>query len=449
VIRQTPLLAALIALLAASAARADTVEASSTTLLLLGQEPRYRGGSRPELVTVAPVFEILTITARDIENGFSDDLRIVLSTWGAIDLAERRWDAGTDGGRLTGDVTTGYVQAKLLDRRLTLRAGRSMIATGVARMIQLDGGQAVVVVPIARAQLSLSAYAGVPTSQRFQTRDGLKSWNPVGGTLAYGGRVAAGLPIPGVAGRGFELGASANVVNDGGETVRQEVGADFRVQPLRRSNLTLAGFGTFNLPEQRVAEVSAALTTTVTSKLHVTADFKRVEPSLLLSRDSILSVFTTSVWTELGAGATYNLGRGLHAGVDAHLRAEPGADGSGSDLGSDLRARVSWESGRTIAGLELFNLDAYANGYFGTRVWARRNLGKAFVTGDVLGTFFREDVNGQGESVTGTLTAGYQLPLGFTAVLSGSAGMTPYLEQNYDLMAKLAYNQTYRTAEVR
>jgi hypothetical protein len=449
VIRQTSLLAALIALLAASAARADTVEASSTTLLLLGQEPRYRGGSKPELVTVAPVFEILTITARDIENGFSDDLRVVLSTWGSIDLAERRWDAGTDGGRLTGDVTTGYVQAKFLDRRLTLRAGRSMIATGIARMIQLDGGQVVAVIPIARVQLSLSSYAGVPTSQRFQTRDGLKSWNPVGGTLAYGGRVALGLPITGVAGRGLELGASTNVVSDGDETVREEVGADLRLQPFRRSNLTLTSFGTFSLPERRLAEVSAALSTSLTSKLHVTADFKRVEPSLLLSRNSILSVFTTSVWTEFGGGATYSLGRHLHAGVDAHLRAEPGADGSGSELGSDLRARVSWEPGRTIAGLELFNLDAYANGYFGARVWARRNLGKAFVTGDVLGTYFREDVNGQRESVTGTLTAGYQLPLGFTAVLSGSAGMTPYLEQSYDLMAKLAYNQTYRTAEVR
>jgi len=449
VIRQTLLLAAVAALLAAPAVRADTVEASSTTLLLLGQEPRYRGGSKPELVTVAPVFEILTITARDIENGFSDDLRIVLSTWGAIDLAERRWDAGTNGGRLSGDVTTGYVQAKFLERRLTLRAGRSMIATGVARMMQLDGGHAVVVVPISRAQLSVSGYAGVPTSQRFQTRDGVKSWNPVGGTLAYGGRVAVGLPIPGIAGRGLELGTSANVVTDGDETVREEVGADFRLQPFKRSNLTLAGFGTFSLPERRLAEVSGAVTVSATSKLHVTADARHVEPSLLLSRNSILSVFTTSVWTEVGGGVTYDLGRGLSTGVDLHVRAEPGADGSGSELGSDARARVSWESGPTKAGLELFNLDAYANGYFGTRVWARRTLGKAFVTGDVLGTLFRDDVNGQGESITGTLTAGYQLPLGFTAVLSGSAGMTPYLEQNYDLMAKLAYNQTYRTAEVR
>jgi len=34
-------------------------------------------------------------------------------------------------------------------------------------------------------------------------------------------------------------------------------------------------------------------------------------------------------------------------------------------------------------------------------------------------------------------------------VVSGSAGMTPYLEQTYDIMVKLAYNQTYRVQEVR
>ena len=51
--RQTPLLAALV-LLAGPAVRADTIEASSTTFLRLSQETRYRGGTKPELVTIAP-----------------------------------------------------------------------------------------------------------------------------------------------------------------------------------------------------------------------------------------------------------------------------------------------------------------------------------------------------------------------------------------------------------
>lgn len=447
--RQTSLLAAVVALLATSAARADTVEASSSTILLLGQEPRFRGGSKPELVTVAPVFEILTVSARDISNGFSDDLQVVLSTWGSVDLAERRWDAGTSSGKLTGDVTTGYVQAKFLDRHLTLRAGRSMVPTGVARMIQLDGGNVVAVIPISKVQLTVSGYGGVPTSQRFQTREGLKSWNPVGGDIAYGGRFAVALPIAGLAGRGLELGSSANFVEDGDETIRREVGGDLRFQPFRRSNFTVTAFGTYNLDEERLGEVSGALSVSASPKLHLTADARHVEPGLLLARNSILAVFTDAVWTEVGGGVTYDLGRGLHLGADAHVRFEPGSYDVDGTTGYDARARMSWESGRATGGVELFSLDAYANGYYGARVWARRELGKAFLTGDVLGTFFQEEVNGYDQAVTGTVTAGYRLPLGFTAIVSGSAGMTPYLEQNYDLMVKLAYNQTYRTAEVR
>jgi hypothetical protein len=447
--RQTSLLAALLALAASPAARADTVEASSTTLLNLHQDTRFRGGTKPDLVTVAPLYEILTVTARDISNGFSDDLSVVLSTWGAIDLAERRWDAGTT-SNLTGDVTAGYVQAKFLNRAVTIVAGRSMVPTGVARMLQLDGGRAIVLVPVGPVQLSVSGYGGVPTSQRFSTREGEKSWNPVGGTLAYGGRVALLIPITGVPGRGFEWGTSVNFVNNDSDPVRQEVGTDLRLQPFRSSDLALAGFASYDLYDARISEASAAVTVSATSKVHLTGDFRYVEPSLLLSRNSILSVFSASTWTEYGGGVRYDFGRGLHAGLDLHLRSEPGATDGSSHLGSDVAGRFDWASSRTSAGVELSNLSTVENGYFGVRLWGRRDLSlKAFVTGDVEAQFFEKSINGESQAITGTVTAGYQLPLNFTVVVSGSAGMTPYLEQAYNLMLKLAYNQTYRTAEVK
>ncbi len=443
--RQAYLLLALA--LAAGPARAETVDASSTTFLNLGSQTRFRGGSSPDVVTVAPLFEVLNVTARDINTGFTDDFRLVLSTWGSWDLAERRWDAGTT-AKLTGDVTSGYVQAKLAHQRLTLRIGRAMIATGVARMIQIDGGQAIVTVPVSIIDVTVSGYAGVPSSQRFQGRSGLVSWNPVAGTLAYGGRVALGYPIAGVPGRGVELGASANMVQEHSDPVRQEAGFDLRLQPFSSNDLALAGFATYSLYDARWAEASAALSFSPTVRLHLTGDWRFVEPSLLLARNSILSVFTASTWMEYGIGGRYDLGRGLHAGLDVHLRSEPGQDYGSKRLGSDVAARVDWERGDTAAGAEVSNLDAFANGYVGARVYARRDLGKVVVTGDVLAQFFHKDVNGQRTALTGTVTAGYQLPHDFTALVAGSAGMTPYLEQTYNLMVKLAYNQTYRTQEV-
>jgi hypothetical protein len=444
--RQTPLLAAIL-LLASPAVRAETVEASSTTFLTVGQDTRYRGGTKPDVVTVAPAFEILSITARDMHAGFADDVQAVLSTWASVDLADRRWDNGT-GSNFTGDVTTGFLQARMLGRHLTLRVGRSMVPTGIARMIQVDGGYALVDVPAGPLVLKVSGYAGSPTSQRFRDRSGEVSWNPTGGTLAYGGRVAAALPVSGWPGRGLEVGFDVNEVDDHSHIARQEIGGDVRLQPFARNDLAVAGFTSYSLPEQRTSEASLALSVSATRKVHLTADWRYAEPSLLLSRYSILSVFSASTWNEFGGGVRYDLGRGLTAGVDAHARIEPG-ETSGTHTGVDLVGLLDGVFGKTTAGVELSYLDSVVNGYTGIRGYARRDLGRAFVAADVFGQIFREDINRQGGAVTGTLSGGLNLTHGFSAVLSGNAGMTPYLEQTFGMMAKLAYNQTYRVQEVR
>jgi hypothetical protein len=451
--RKTPLLAAFV-LLASSVARAETVEVSSTTLLTVGQQPRYRGGAKPDLDTVSPAYEILSVTARDIQYAFASDVKFVVSGWGAKDLAKRRWDAGTESGTFSADLTTGYVEGRLFRRYVTVRLGRQLVATGVARMLQLDGGQVIVLVPLGGADLVLNTWAGSPTSQRFQTRSGEKSWNPAGGTFAYGGRLGVTVPWNGLAGRGLELGASANLVQDGSDPVRREVGADFRLQPAVVRNLTLAGFGTWSLYDQRLGEASLAATWTARPKLHLTADWRFVEPGLLLARNSILSVFSASTWNELGGGFRYDLSKNVDAGGDYHQRREPG-ETSGTHTGHDAVAHLAWSRGSSTAGAEVSYLAGLVNGYTGARVFARRELGKVgalgstFVAADVLGQAFQKKVNGESGAVTGTLSAGLDLPHGFSAVVSGRAGMTPFLEQTFDVMAKLAYNQTYRSTEVR
>src|SRR5512145_1856742 len=115
---------ALASALAASSAAADTVEATSTTYVSTGKQTRGGlPGQSPELVTVMPVIEVLSVTARGVRNPIFENLDVVVSTWGSVDLQENRWDAGTS-GNLTGDVMTGYVRGQLFSRRLTLRLGR-------------------------------------------------------------------------------------------------------------------------------------------------------------------------------------------------------------------------------------------------------------------------------------------------------------------------------------
>ncbi len=438
-----PLAAVGLALLAGQAL-GETIDVSSTTMLQVGQQTR--GGTdplNPGLVTVAPAFELLSISAREVKNPLVQDLSLFVSTWGSWELADRRWDTGTTSS-LNGDFQTLYAQARFADRRLTLRLGREMVKTGVSRMLQIDGGEVLALLPFG---FRVQAYAGAPVSQRFQSRTSIQSWNPTGGDLAYGGRVAYAYGLPGYPGRGLELGASANVVEDHGNPVRQEVGADLRLQPFR--DLTLTGLGSYSLYDARASELLARVSYSVTRKLRVEADAHYVAPDLLLARNSILSVFTAEDRKDYGVAGTYELGHGLGVGAGYHLLVEPGEDESKTYYGSEANARVEWERGATLAGLEWDLLDAFENGYNALRAFGRHDFGRFFATADVLGHVFKKKVNGQDYALTGNLGAGVDLAKGFSAVLSGTAGVTPFMEQTYSVMAKLVYNATYRMREVR
>lgn len=440
----TPLAAAVLALLA-GAARAETLEASSTTMLQLGQQTRAGTDPRnPDLVTVAPLFEILSVSARQVRNPVFEDLSLVVSTWGSVELADPRWDTGTS-SNVNGDIQTAYAQVRMLDRRLTLRAGREMVSTGVARMIQIDGGDVRLVLP---AGFSVQGYVGSPVSQRFSSRRTITSWNPVGGDLAYGGRVAWAWGLPGLPGRGVELGASANIVDDHGDAVRQEVGVDLRLQPYR--DLTFTGLAAYSLPDERASEALLRASYQATRALRLEADAHYYAPDLFLTRNSILSVFTAESRQDYGLAATYAFTHGISAGAGYHLVIEPGeTESSGNFYGSEANARVEWEHGPSRAGAEIDYLDAFENGYVGFRVFGRRDFKKLFATADVLAHFYRVAVNGQDFDVTGTISAGMDLARGFSVVLAGTAGVTPFFEQTYSAMAKLVYNATYRMREVR
>lgn len=458
--RQTRFITAVLVTLAAFAARADTVEVTSTTMVTAGQQTRGgQAGQKPDLATVVPAFEILSLSARNVTNPFADDLQIVVSTWGALDLKDRRWDAGVNQD-YSGDVVAGYVQGKFWKRHVIVRVGRAQVNVGASRNIQLDGGQVSLYGPVG---LSLVGYAGSPVAQRFSSREGLKSWNPVGGDLAYGGRLGWALALPGAPGRGLEIGASANVVEDAGNPVRKEAAVDLRFQPI--GPLTISGFGAYALTDEALSEANVAATYLVNEKLFVTADWKLVRPDLLLSRGSIFSVFSDAQRNEVGGGVTYELMHGLRAGVDYHFQLEPqyvfavppaqrSAARADTKLdknyfGQDVAGRLDWRKGTVSAGAEVSYLDATENGWTGARVYGKKTYGKLFAVADVQGHFFREKVNGQSNAVNGTLTAGYTLPNGFQAVLSGRAGVNPFLEQTFDVLAKLVYNQTYRLKEER
>ena len=444
------LLTALLGLAAAAPARPAVVEASSNTMVIAGQQLRGAlAGETPGLDTVAPIYELLSVRARDLQNPLRiEGLEAVFSGWASYDLGDVRWSSGTP-DRFTGDITTGYLRGSFYQRRITVRVGREFVVAGNGRMLQIDGGDILLRLP---ASFTLSAFTGLPVSQRFGSRYGYRTWNPAGGDRAYGGRLGWSLPWAGFPGRSLDLGVSAVVVTDNGYVARKDASADLRLQAWR--DWVLTANATYSLAAERLAELRADVLWNATPKLFVNLGAKRVAPDLFLSQNSILSVFASSNRTDWSAGLRYQLSHSTSVGVDYAALVEPTGEGSKTELGHQAAGRVEWEHGKSKVGgevsyLQALGLGSKENGYTGARLFGRHDYRRLFVSADATAYFLKEEVNGNKTSVNGTLAAGMPLRHGWEVVLAGHAGVTPLLSQQFDLMAKLVYNQTYRTSEVK
>ncbi len=427
-----------LALLAPSVSRGDTVDASSNTLLIVRDQQRAGGA-----VTVAPLYEILSVSARNVQNPVADDLQLVFSGWGALSIGNNKvWFDGTaPDDRVFADLDLAYVQGELANRMLQLRVGRQLVVGGVTGALQLDGAHALARLPYG---FGLTAFVGSPVAQRFDARGTEATFNPQRGTFVTGGRGYWTLVPWG------EVGASIVELRDRGDPSRRQVGGDLRLTPYR--TVTIFANTSYDLYESRWAETRILGQVQPIPKLLVSADYRHTDPDLLLSRNSILAIFTVERHNEVGGEAQYGPWKKITFAADYHYLKEEDAHGHRAN------ARATWRPcAGTAVGAEIGHLSFYAsesgaylnNGYFMARAFGSKQLGPIGATLDLQEYALQQTVNGQSNSFVATATAAYALGLGFTALVSGSGGSTPYFDHRFDLLVKIAYNQTYQLREVR
>ena len=117
--------AAFLGLLAPGPSRADTVDASSTTMLIVRDQSRAG-----DLFTVAPAYELLSVSARDLQNPVADNLQLVFSGWGAASIGHNL--------RLVRQEPAGA--PPLRRPRSRLRPGRGLAAQPAASPRSPAGG---------------------------------------------------------------------------------------------------------------------------------------------------------------------------------------------------------------------------------------------------------------------------------------------------------------------
>ena len=141
-------------------------------------------------VATVPLYEFLTLTGRDVEIP-GGQISFAVDGWGGVDLSSPPWWNGYNNfqlsaqsaslagnsGRWSGDLNLAWVRGAFLGNDLRITVGRQSVGTGNARMLQLDG---LAVGATIANMITLDAYVGAPTVQRFIGWGSVFSANPTG-----------------------------------------------------------------------------------------------------------------------------------------------------------------------------------------------------------------------------------------------------------------------------
>lgn len=401
--------------LAAASARADVIDASFTELATGRADPRDG-----QLHTVVPAYQIVSLRASAIRNPLVDDLNLVLSGWGSLDLAEVREDS-----RGTGDLDLGFAEGKLLDKRLRFRAGRQIVFGGAVRAAQMDGLDLDVGIA---GGAGANGYAGVPVVPRFATRQGDFM---TGGRLYW--RPAWDM----------EFGASYAYVLDGGRAARSDAGVDGHWLIGKGFSATGAGF--WSLVENRLSEARLAASWARGDNVLVSLDARRTAPDLFIFRGSLFSVFAEEKRDEAGGLVYWKPLSRLGLTGDYHFIAVGEGDGHRTGLRADVELVPG---GGARAGVEARLLTVPANGYRMGRVFVTaRPLAPLLIAADASAYMFDVPVNGESSSITGALTAAWQITRSWQAVVTGIGGQNPWLERRFEVIGRLVYSASLHVRE--
>jgi hypothetical protein len=409
--------AVLVAALGAEA-RAQVLDATSTTLVDGRADPRDG-----VVHTSVPAYELVSVRASGLRLGVVDDVKVVMSGWGAVELAERE-----DGRRGLGDLDVAFAEGTLLRRRVLARVGRQLLVSGAGRNLAFDG---LSVTALARRWLGVSAQGGVPVTPRFAADRG-------------DALVAARLFVRPAF--GTEAGVSFLQVLDHGELARRDVALDARVVPSAAVPLWLTGFALVSLPDQRLGEANVAVSAQPTGRLELTAEVRRTAPDIFLPRNSIFSVFSQESRDEVGGFLFWRLLPRLRLQGDTHVI----VDGAGTGLDAAAKLTGTLADGRATLGAEGRRLAlpggstaAYvssASGYTSARAFGVLRVVPAVVATADLGTYFFDGaVNGARRSYSGAATVAWTFRPRWRAVVTGIGSVTPFAERRFEGMAKLVY----------
>ncbi len=410
-------------------------EVSSKTYAELFRRALLPGpdGALVETDTVVPVHEYLLLSVRDLDTPLREDsLDIELAAWSRVSFA----DVGFE-GRSEGDLQVANLRYRAPN--FALRLGRQLATGGAARYSRFDG----VSIAAALGALEAEAYGGFTVLPRFDGRPGYHQLGAAADNLL---RDPDALPEAQRSGNwlgGGRLGLASSRANaalsfheqhqDAG-LERRSLGVDARARAL--DSVSVGGNALLELDARRFQDARAFVDATPTPALDFSLGYLHAEPALFLSRQSVLSVFSTDAYDELGGSAAVHVTERLAFEADASLQIY---DESRRGARSELGVRVlPGSGGRTVVRLAYARVLAVENGYHSLRTALSRKLTpRLSTTLEAYAYLYDEPIRGRTSSEVYAGTLGYRFSSEASVLWGASLAQSPYAELDAQTLVRL------------
>lgn len=364
--------------------------------------------------TWVPFYEYLDVGAYDIG---VRGLSLHVSGFGRGDITAR-----TGGGnRGDGEFIYGYARWTLPKHGFDLQAGRQFLLSGpmAMRARYIDG---------LRIQSDLFWGVGIDALGGSPVRNG---------TGGRSGDVVAQGRLFRRWGKKAEAGVSYAMARDNGERDQENLGFDLWIKPSASVEASLYAF--YDLLSEGFADAGLNVSTSPQSiPWRFAFSYNYVVPSDLLSRSSILFVFSDTALNDFGAFVTYFVSRSVSINLGGnwyHYSNNTDAGRASADLNWRYGRR-----GRHSAAVGVHRLNDFGTGITGARLYTRYAIAKRWsASGDLYGYFYDRAIRGRSFSITAVAALNCQLPKGFLLTGAADFSANPYFNADLKGLLKLTY----------
>lgn len=412
-----------------------SVSAQSETYVQLYRRALVPGQNGQVVPTelALPVHEYLFANARDVDAPWQkDSIGLEFAAWGRV------WPTDSSIERpFDGDVQTASI--RLEAGPVWTRVGRQQIAGGAARYARFDG----VMVGARHLGFFIEGYGGFTVLPRWNDQPGYHHLGAAEDTLLVYQPPAAkrgnhwlsgarlGYQTPKISGS-----LSFHDEEATGGVDRRNLGLDFGATPL--SEASLGAGALLDLDSLRLASARLFVDATPHPLLDLGAEFLHTEPALLLSRQSVLSVFSSDGFEELGGTLTAKIQRWLRLDTNGYIEAYRGT-GPGARADAAVRI-VLGSSYPTLVRIGYTRVIAPQNGYQALRLSLSRKLShRLSSTAEAYGYIYDERVAGYKTSSVFAGTASYQVSDPLEILWTASVSQSPFAALDAQSMLRATY----------